>query len=367
MSGRHERLRVLVVSNMYPSARDVRYGNFVKDSVESMRMLGVDVGVVAVTEPRSGPVRSAAKYAGLFARVVGAALSGGYDAVHAHFLFPTGSAGRAAARLRRVPLLLFAHGSDVLLASRDDLIGRATRRAMLAADVLVAPSRALAEEMRSAVGDPRLSVEVVPMGVDGELFSPGDRVAARERSGVSRDGHLVLFAGALDANKGAGCEELLEALEAPVLAGARLVVVGEGPWRERLEKRAREGVLAGSVEFRGQVDRQALADLMRAADVVAVPSRRESLGLIALEARATGTPVVAAAVGGLPEHVEPGVSGELYDPGDPRRLRDALVRVLHAPEAYAPRALDDRYTLQGSARAALEVTEAAIERRAVGR
>jgi len=367
MSTERKSLRLLVVSNMYPSPRDLRYGSFVRDSVEAMRELGADVDVVAVTDSRRGLVRAVAKYAGLLGRTVVTALRSRFDAVHAHFLFPTGLVGWLAAGLRGVPLVLFAHGSDVLFASRGGIIGRATRRSIRAADVLVAPSAALAEEIREALGDCGPRVEVVPMGVDVALFAPGDRSMARRRTGLGDDGSVVLFVGALDGNKGAGCEELMEALDTPVLQEVRLVVVGDGPWRDRLQHRARTGSLVGRVEFRGQVDRQALADLIRAVDLVAVPSRRESLGLVALEARAAGIPVVAAAVGGLRDHVKPGVSGELYQPGDPRRLRDAIVRVLSAPGAYAPPALEDRYTVEGSARTVLEVTAAAVERGASGR
>ncbi|MDY0086970.1 MAG: glycosyltransferase [Coriobacteriia bacterium] len=358
-----ETLRVLVVSNMYPSDRRMHFGSFVRDSVKAMRAVGADVRVVAITDPRSGRARLLAKYAGLYVRAVMAAARGGYDVVHAHYLVPTGPAGRLCAVLRRVPLVLFAHGGDVLLAARGDAVGRSARRVMRSADVLVAPSAYLAEEMAQVAGGPLHQTEIVPMGVDPAVFCPGDREEARAHLGLRPTGPLLLFAGTLDANKGAGCEELLEALDAPSLATAALVVVGQGPWRPRLEERARAGSLSGRVDFRAQVERDELASLMRAADAVVVPSRRESLGLIALEARAVGTPVVAADVGGLPEHVESGVSGELYTPGSPARLRDALERVLSAPEGYALPALDVRYTLEGSARTVLEISRAAIDRK----
>lgn len=354
-------LRVLVVTNMYPSERRLHFGSFVRDSVEAMRALGAQVQVIAITDPRNGRLRLLAKYAWLVLRTFAGAVRGGYDVVHAHYIVPTGPAGRLAAMMRRVPLVVFAHGSDVLLASRADIVGRCARGVLRAADAVVAPSQHLAEEIRSITSDSLQAVDVVPMGVDTEVFTREGRDAARAEMGIAPDERVALFAGTLDANKGAGCEELLEALDAPALSGVRLLVVGDGPWRARLQDRAMGGTLAGRVSFRGQLERSELASLMRAADVVAVPSRRESLGLIALEARAVGTPVVAAAVGGLPEHVERGVSGELYEPGTPERLREAILRVLDAPSAYVPPALDVRYTLEGSARAVLEISAAAVK------
>jgi D-inositol-3-phosphate glycosyltransferase len=354
--------RVLVVSNMYPSATDRRFGSFVADSVTTMRALGADVRTVALSDPRKGAVRATLKYAGLLLRAIAAAMRGGYDVVHAHYLFPTGPIAVIAASSRGVPLILFAHGSDLLLARRGWPVGPLTRRATRMADAVVTPSEHLADEVRQVIGDTGVRVEVCPMGVDGTLFHPGDRLEARASVGLPEEGRFVLFAGALDANKGAGCEELLAALDDDALADVELIVVGEGPWRARLESAARTGSLAGRVGFRGSVPRDALAKLMRAVDVVAVPSRREGLGLVALEAAASGTPVVAAAVGGLVEHVEPGVSGELYEPGDPERLRQALHTILSAPGRYRPTLDADRYTLEGSARRLLELSAIAIDR-----
>lgn len=355
--------RVLVVSNMYPSATDRRFGSFVADSVTAMRVLGADVRTVVVADSRKGVFRAAPKYVGLLLRAIAAAIRGGYDVVHAHYLFPTGPIAVIAASARRTPLVLLAHGSDILLARRGWPVGPLTRWATRRADVVVVPSEHLAGEIRQVVGDTGAPVEVCPMGVDVTLFHPGDRREARASVGMREEGRVVLFAGALDANKGAGCEELLAALDDDALADVELIVVGEGPWRARLEGTARTGCLAGRVGFKGSVPRDVLATLMRAVDVVAVPSRREGLGLVALEAASSGTPVVAAAVGGLVEHVEPGVSGELYKPGDPERLRAALHTVLSEPGRYRPTLDADRYTLEGSARRLLELSAVAVDGR----
>ncbi|HSV92857.1 MAG TPA: glycosyltransferase [Desulfobacterales bacterium] len=340
----------------------MRFGGFVRDSVESMRRLGTEVRVVTVTDSRRGVARAALKYSGLLARTAVASARGGYDVVHAHFLFPTGVAGRLAAAVRGAPLIVFAHGSDVAFASTRGLVGILTRWVLRSAEAVVAPSRHLAAELEGYRDGRGRGVDVVPMGVDIRLFSPGDRAEARAAAGLVAGEPVVLFAGALDANKGAGCEDLLNAVDVPGLSGVRVVVVGTGPRRERLQARAAAGSLVGRVEFRGPVDRREVAVLMRAADAVTVPSRRESLGLVALEARAAGTPVVAAAVGGLPEHVVPGLSGELYPSGDVDALRAALSRVLSDPSAYRPPPLDERYTLEGSGRDVLRLSDAVLER-----
>jgi glycogen(starch) synthase len=148
----------------------------------------------------------------------------------------------------------------------------------------------------------------------------------------------VLFAGALDDNKGAGMADVLHVIADPTVAEAaggpvELQVVGEGPRLGALMALAEELGVAERVRWRGWASREQLRSLMRAADVVVAPSRRESLGLVALEAAAVGTPVVATRAGGLPEHVVPGVTGELYDSGDVAGLLSALTTVFEAIRA----------------------------------
>lgn len=354
--------RVLVVSNMYPSDADPRFGSFVADSAAAMRALGAHVIMSVSTDPRRGIARALLKYSGLLVRTIRATLHGGYDVVHAHFLIPTGAIAAIAASARRVPLIVFAHGSDVLFASKNWPLGPLARRVIRRAEVLVAPSHYLAEEIRAAMEDPDISIEVCPMGVDTDLFFPGARIAARADAGLHDDERVALFAGTLDANKGAGCEELLNALDTPELADVRLIVAGEGPWRARLEERSRTGMLTGRVEFRDRVDREVLAELMRAVDLVVVPSRREALGLVALEAQASGTPVVASAVGGLVEHVKPGITGELYESGDVDGLRRELISVLSEPSRYQPAIGTGGHTLSDSARRLLAISAKVAER-----
>jgi D-inositol-3-phosphate glycosyltransferase len=165
--------------------------------------------------------------------------------------------------------------------------------------------------------------------VDTGLFHPGDKDAVRGSVGFEGDAAQVVFVGALDDNKGLGCEDLIGALSMLPSDDARLTVVGDGPLAERLKSLAAELGVASRVTFEHAAPSARVAELLRAADVVAVvPRKRESLGLIALEARASHTPVVAYNVGGLPEHVVPGVNGELVDPGDRKGLAAAIVTAL---------------------------------------
>jgi len=356
-------MRVLVVSNMYPSEASPKFGSFVADSVRSLEGAGCNVTLAVVGDPRTGGLHNAWKYLVLLGRVTLAAFRGGYDAVHAHYLFPTGAAAVIAARWRGVPLLTFSHGSDVLLADWRWPVGTLTEWAARAADVVVVPTTEHGRLVAERFSLPAERIVVAPVGVDTERFTPGDRAAERAKLGIAADQRLLAFMGALDANKGEGCEDILRALADPALAHVRLAVIGEGPRRQRLESLAAELGVADRVSFSGYLARERTLAWQRAADVVVVPSRRESLGLVALEAAAVGTPVVATRVGGLPEHVLPGRTGELYEPGDVAGLIVALGRVFER-EARGLRVEgfdSERWSLSATGERLVQVTQDAID------
>ena len=141
----------------------------------------------------------------------------------------------------------------------------------------------------------------------------------------------VLFAGALTPVK--GVDVLLRAFAEAVARGpkSRLLLAGDGPERRRLSTLAAAEGVAARVEFLGHVDHVALRELMRTAVVVVLPSRSEGLGLVVLEAMASGTAVVASRVGGIEEIVRDGWNGILVAPDDPRVLAEALLDVIKDP------------------------------------
>lgn len=195
-------------------------------------------------------------------------------------------------------------------------------------DVVIAISRGVREALLAA-GVPAERIRLVPSGVDPEalLAPPGARETLRAAWGVTDDQVVVLAVGALVRRK--GHDLLLEA--AARLQGAarlRVVLCGDGPeagaLRERAARLRLPVVLAG---FRGDV-----AACLAAADIVAMPSRREGLGVAALEAMAAGKPLIATRVGGLAEVVRQEETGFLVPPEDVPALAAALGRLLADPE-----------------------------------
>lgn len=170
-------------------------------------------------------------------------------------------------------------------------------------------------------------VALWPGGVDADLFEPSRR-SAEMRSRLT-EGHpespLLLYIGRLSAEK--DLESLRPVLEA--FPGARLALVGDGPHREALVEH-----FAGLAVFMpGFLHKEELAAAYASSDVFMMPSRTETLGLVVLEAMSSGLPVVAARAGGIPEMIEDGVSGILYD--EPAQAIAAVRELLDSPAKRA--------------------------------
>ncbi|GAB3194610.1 D-inositol-3-phosphate glycosyltransferase [Geodermatophilus arenarius] len=269
---------------------------------------------------------------------------GHYDVVHSHYWL-SGQVGWLARDRWNVPLIHTAHTlakvKNAALADGDRPEPRARvigeEQVVAEADRLVANTDEEADQLVEHYGaDPRRTL-VVPPGVDLDRFAPGDRTAARRALRLPADAVVLTFVGRIQPLK---APDLLLATAARMLeddpalrSRLRVHVVGapsgsglEAP--RQLEELAAHLGIADLVRFLPPQPPDRLALHYRAADVAVVPSHNESFGLVALEAQACGTPVVAASVGGLRTAVRDGVSGVLVDGRDPGAYAAAVRAVL---------------------------------------
>jgi D-inositol-3-phosphate glycosyltransferase len=286
---------------------------------------------------------------------------GHYDLIHSHYWL-SGQVGWLAKERWGVPLVHTAHtlakvkNAQLAAGDRPEPKARVIGEEQVVAesDRLVANTRVEARDLIDRYDAEPTRVAVVEPGVDLDRFRParGDRdaamLAARRRLGLPTGGYVVAFVGRIQPLKAP--DVLIRAVAAlrerePALADEVTVVICGGPSGTGLDRPTALIELAGSlgvadrVRFLPPQTGDDLPALYRAADLVAVPSYNESFGLVALEAQACGTPVLAAAVGGLVTAVRDGVSGVLIDGHDPvdwartlasllpeRRRRAALAR-----------------------------------------
>jgi D-inositol-3-phosphate glycosyltransferase len=279
---------------------------------------------------------------------------GRYDLVHAHYWL-SGQVGAVAAERWGVPLVQSMHTlgkvKNLALASGDcaepAVRIRGEAEVVAAADRMVANTADEARQLIELYGAPPQRVKTVSPGVDLSVFRPGPGAAAvalRQRLGLPPDAVVLVFAGRIQPLKGPdvvlrAAASLLRV--APGLADRLVVVFVGGPSGSevgapgRLSALASSLGVAGHVRFEPPCSQPELADWYRAATMVLVPSHSESFGLVALEAQACGTPVVAAAVGGLRTAVRDGFSGVLVDGHDPDEWARVLAGLALSPARLA--------------------------------
>lgn len=310
-------MRILLVSQMYPGPAAPGLGTFVRELEEALVERG-HVTARAVVDRRGGPQR----HLRLLVDTVAARRAFTPDVVYAHFLLP---AGLWAVLAGRAPVVLTAHGQDVENARRSGLVRAGTRLAIGRASTVIAVSRWLGDRLVEAVPAAAGKLEIVDCGVDVERFAPADRAAARAELGLPSEGTVFLCVGTLSERK--NVLALARAVERR--GDGTLVLVGEGPLREALERRPR-------VLLVGRQDRDRVPRWMAAADVVCQPSIAEPFGLAALEGMACGRSVVGTTAGGHPEFIS-AAAGALAVPGDDASLAAALdaAAVLPTPNLAA--------------------------------
>jgi D-inositol-3-phosphate glycosyltransferase len=258
-----------------------------------------------------------------------------YDVLHANY-WVSGAVGHRLKHELDLPLVTTFHTLDrvkaeVGLGDEIALRPRVEAEVVRCADLVVASTDEERDDLVRHYGAAPERIEIIPPGVDHRVFSPGDRAAARRRIGLV-PGPLLLFVGRIQPLKGAGLA--VRTLAELADRRAHLVIVGgpSGPDGEAELRRLHELVddlgVATRVRFVAPQPHDVLADYYQAADVCIVPSRTESFGLVALEAAACGTPVVAASVGGLRSLVDHGVTGYLVDGREPREYAAPVEQIL---------------------------------------
>ena len=320
-------------------------------------------------------------------RAVAAHPEGHYHVVHSHYWL-SGQVGWLAADRWDVPLVHTMHtmarvkNRSLASGDRAEPPGREIGEAQVvaAADRLIANTDVEARELVELYDADPDRVAVVPPGVDLDLFRPGDRAAARRAVGIDADDLVVLFVGRIQPLKAP--DLLLKAAarlrerdpDGEIAHRLRVVVLG-GPSGSGLDRPRELQDLADTLGIADRVtfappgSRAELADYMRAADLVGVPSHSESFGLVALEAQACGIPVVAAAVGGLPKAVGAGLLVPSHDVDD---WADALAQLLLDPARRAELGAQavthaSRFGWEATTQALLSVYgEAVAHRRATG-
>ena len=328
-----------------------RYANYARVPREEMR------GGVRVLHPRYlnlpgvgmhvAPLMMAAAARGAIAGLIAEGYD--FDVIDAHYFYPDGVAAALLARHFDKPLVISALGSDITLLPRYRWPRRQIRWAAGRAAAMISVCEALKTEM-THLGLAGERIHALRNGVDLALFHPEPREAVRRALGI--DGYTLLSVGHLVPRK--GHDKVIRAL--PELPDVRLVIVGGGPERQRLEQLARSLGVGARVRFAGLLGQPALRSYYSAADALVLASSREGWANVLLEAMACGTPALASNVWGTPEVVACHAAGRLLPENSAAGIVQA-VRALRAdaPERSATRAYAERFSWADTSRAQLDL------------
>lgn len=298
--------------------------------------LTIPDGQTAEAGPAHGSVHRAALLDALGGRLRATGAVGSGGVVHAHTVYPDGAAAVALADRLGWPLVVTEHSSFVAKIVAVPAQREAYARTLRRAHRTLAVSEMLAGELRAAFPDEADRIEVLPNAVPLDHFAPGDPAA--------RVPDELLFVGYRKATK--GIENLLRAVAAARdrRPSIRLRLLGRSPdvptearWLDLVDELG----LVGIVTFEDPVDRAGIAAAMRRASLFVHPSPRETFGVVAVEALASGLPVVATDSGGVTEILgrDPEALGAIVPIDDPAALGAAIVEVLERRGAFEPEAL----------------------------
>lgn len=252
----------------------------------------------------------------------------GLDLLHVHYAIPHATAGWIARDMLRdagrdVKLVTTLHGTDITLVGQDPSYRSITRFSIEKSDRLTAVSGWLRDRTHRDFECDRCAIDVIPNFVDPEVY---DREQYRGRHRLARAGEKVVMhiSNFRAVKRIPDLVRMFARIQREV--PARLVLIGDGPERPRAEQLAAELGIAERVVFLGKLD--SVADLLAHADLFLLPSEQEAFGLVALEAQASGVPVVGSSGTGLDEVVEDGVTGFLHPVGSVDEMARSAVALL---------------------------------------
>lgn len=347
-------LSVLIVTNLFPSQQRPGFAPFNRQQFGALSKLA-DVEVFAlvprspiarssglprkevfdgievrrprfVTVPGAIALNATSIAASVTAHIAARRVRGKrFDVVLGAYAYPDACGAILAAEAHRLPVVVKCHGSDLNRVPEHTSARIQIERLLPRAANVVCVSRDLAETAQ-VLGVPRERVTVVYNGIDRDRFRIRDRAEAKKSIGLGDLDEVVLFVGHLADHKGA--KDLLDAADrlAERRPQATIVFVGDGPMLETLQGSGKSNVRAV-----GRVPHEAVATYMGACDVLTLPSWDEGMPNVVREAHASGRPVVATNVGGIPEAVHAPELGRLVPPSNAAVLADALADELEKP------------------------------------
>jgi len=277
----------------------------------------------------------------------------GLDLVHVHYAVPNAVSAILAREIvapRPLPVVTTLHGTDVTLVGNDPSYLETTRWAVISSDAVTAVSEWLKRKTVEQLCVEETPIEVIPNFIEPERYEAVRHLPGARR--WARPGEKIL----IHVSNFRPVKRVMDVLEVYLRVRekmpARLLFLGDGPDRAKVESRCREAGCWDGVVFLG--NHPAVEEILNGADLFLLPSAGESFGLAALEAMSCEVPVIAADAGGVPEVIEEGVDGLLFPVGDVEGMARGAIELLSDPERHRA------FARRGRERAVARFSEDAI-------
>ena len=256
------------------------------------------------------------------------------ELIHTHWLVPQGLVGALLHHLTGIPHIVTIHGSDLNILKTHTFLHPVCRFITRNSTMITVNSRYMNQQLLTVSPEAGQKVQVIPMGIDPERSGAASITDMKQRHNA---GHLILCVGRLIDWK--GTKFLIAAMPAVLekFPDTKLIIIGTGPERDGLTRNVRELGISDQVEFSGAISAADLPSYYRSADVFVLPSinragKTEGLGVVLLEAMASGCPVIGSNIGGIPDIITDGKNGFLVPEQDPTALAEKIIRIMSDAE-----------------------------------
>lgn len=323
-------MKVLLISNMYPSKSHPFFGIFVHNFKVQLEKNNVQFNLAVIKGRETSKLKKILKYSFFFYDVIQKIIKNDYDAVYVHYisfsLFPL----LIVRKFINKPLIINAHGSDVLVKSNfSKLIQKLVTPMIKQADLVVVPSVYFKNICLEKFQIKKDHIFVSPSGgIDITIFKPLP---------VKKDNDIFTIGYVSRIDEGKGWDTLLHAIKHLIEEGVfniKVNIIGGGSQESEMKNMIRHFKLENYIKYLGQIPHSKLVNYYNMLDIFVFPTRlNESLGLVGLEAMACGIPVVGSNIGGLKDYIISGYNGELFEQGNANELSACLKRIIDLDEA----------------------------------
>jgi glycosyltransferase involved in cell wall biosynthesis len=328
-------MKILLVSNMYPSSDAPNYGVFVKNTEQILIESGFSVDRIVIHKTKN-KIEKLFKYIGYYLRIISKAVSGEYELIYMHYASHNAIPLLIAKTLKKdLKLYSNVHGSDVVPESKFSFrLQKYVQKLLAVSDKVITPSNYYRNLVCEKYKLDRGRVYVFPSGgINNEVFHEiRDKAGLYTGLGLDEKVKYIGYAGRIDYKK--GWDILLEAAymlkKDGFLEDKKLIVVGSGKQDDIFNHKVKEYGLEGSIVRFNMLPQNRLNEVYNCLDVFCFPTMREgeSLGLVGLEAMACGVPVIGSKMGGLLDYIIDNENGMFFEPGDSKMLKDKIVEYL---------------------------------------